>query len=190
MTNVICDESCLKADYNITKRQVKLLVDIDGCICEYNFPQLVKNFFGVDLSSQAIFAYDLADVLGVSNKLIDIMFRDIVFGKANFIDGSLDVLNEWWDKGYDIGIFSNRVKYMGNFELMKWLKGNKIPFHGIDVKGSGTYNFHIDDSPGKLASTMSGVKILFNQPWNRRCYDIKKQFVRVSSWGEIKDIVG
>ena len=174
----------------MTKDIKRLLVDIDGCICAYDFPKIVKNFFGVDLSSQAIFAYDLADVLGVSNVLINMMFKEQVFGKPQFIDGSLEVLNEWVEKGYDIGIFSNRVKYMTWYGLMKWLKDNKIPFHGIDEKGTGAYDFHIDDSPGKLASTVSEVKLLFSQPWNKRCYDIKKQFTRVFNWQEIKEIVG
>ena len=168
----------------------KLLVDIDGVIVEYPFPKMVKNFFGVDISKKAIFAYDLADVLGVAPILINTMFRDQVYGKANFIDGSREVLEEWYNRGYDIGIFTNRTKYMSRIDLLKWLKDNNIPFHGIDEKGKGSYHFHIDDSPGKLASTMSEVKLLYAQPWNEHCHDIKKQFTRVSSWEEVKGIVG
>jgi len=168
----------------------KVIVDIDGVVIQYPFPKMVKNFFGVDISTQAIFAYDLADVLGVAPVMINTMFREQVYGKANFIDGSQEVLQEWWDKGYDISIFTNRIKYMGKLDLLKWLKDNDIPFHGIDVKGKGAYNYHIDDSPGKLASTMSEVKLLFDQPWNKRCLDLKNQFIRVRSWQEIRKLVG
>jgi len=169
---------------------MRLLLDLDGVIVQYNFPLLVKNFFGVDLSSQAIFAYDLADVLGVAPSVINIMFREQVYGEPNFIDGSLSILKEWKAKGYEIIIFSNRVKYMGEAGLAQWLIDNAIPFDGIDVIGSGNYDFHIDDSPGKLAATDSGVKLLYNQEWNKRCLDIRNQFYRVSSWQEIKLIVG
>ena len=68
----------------------RLLVDLDGCVVEYNFPLLVKKFFGVDISKMQIYAYDLADVLGVTPALIDKMFQRQVFGKPNFIDGALE----------------------------------------------------------------------------------------------------
>ena len=167
----------------------QILVDIDGVICKYDFPKIVKSFFGVDLSSQAIFAYDLADVLGISPTLINTMFKEQVYGKPDFIDGSLDVLKEWKSKDYEIAVFSNRARYMGDFGFAKWLIDNQISFDGIDVVGSGSYDYHIDDSPSKLAATDSKIKLLYTQPWNKRCLDIKKQLARVSSWDEIKDIV-
>jgi len=166
----------------------RILLDIDGVVVNYDFPKIVKNFFGVDLSPYAIFAYDLADVLGVAPALINTMFKEQVYGKPDFIDGSLGTLEEWKTK-YEIAIFSNRVKYMGEFGLAKWLVDNLIPFHSIDVDGTGEYDYHIDDSPSKLASTNSRVKLLYHQSWNKRCLDIQKQLTRVYSWGEIKSIV-
>ncbi len=168
---------------------ISILIDIDGVICEYDFPRIVKEKFDILLDPESIFAYDLADVLGVSPVDIDNMFRGQVYGPARFIKGSLEVLNQWQDKGYDIEIFSNRVKYMGKDGLIQWLIGNNIPFNGIDLNGKGRYDYHIDDSPGKLASTDSLHKILFNHPWNRRCLDIHKLFNRVFSWEEIKTLV-
>jgi len=167
----------------------RILLDIDGVICEYDFPKIVKDFFGVDLSAQAIFAYDLADVLGVAPTIINLMFKEQVYGKANFIDGSLDILREWESKGYELAIFSNRVKHMGEVGLVQWLICNSIPFHGIDVKGTGNYDYHIDDSPGKLAATNSTFKLLYDQPWNKRCIDVNKRLQRVNSWQKIKEIV-
>ncbi len=171
------------------EREKRILVDIDGVICTYDFPKIVKNFFGVDLSPQAIFAYDLADVLGVAPSLIDLMFKEQVYGKPNFIDGALDTLREWESKGYEIGIMSNRVKYMGQMGLVTWLVDNEIPFSGTDRTGLDNYDFHIDDSPAKLASTNSKVKLLYTQPWNLRCLNIENKLTRVNSWEEIKSIV-
>jgi len=168
--------------------QKRILIDIDGVICQYDFPKIVKDFFGIDLSSQAIYAYDLADVLGVAPVLINTMFKGQVYGKPNFNDHALETLKEWKAKGYEIAIFSNRVKYMGEYGLLEWLIDNKIPFSGIDVLGNGIYDFHIDDSPSKLATTNSKTKLLFNQPWNSRCVDVYKQFTRVFNWQEISKI--
>lgn len=172
------------------KSNSRILLDLDGCVVQYDFSAIVKQHFGVKLSSKSIFAYDLADVLGVSSQEINKMFEGQVFGKPCFKEGALETLREWQSKSWEIIIYSNRVKYMGYMGLAEWLIKWDIPFDGFDLDGSGSYNFHIDDSPGKLAATDSKVKLLFKQPWNTRCKDIKKQMVRVKSWGEINKIIG
>ena len=166
----------------------RLCIDLDGCVVFYDFPEIVKEFFGVELDPDAIFAYDLADVLGVSPLLINKMFTKQVYGEPNFIDGALETLQEWKSKGYEITIYSNRVKYMGYFELAKWMIEWKIPFSGIDG-GQGEYDFHIDDSPSKLMATKSITKLLYSQPWNKRCLNITGEIRRVYTWEEIKELV-
>jgi len=165
----------------------RICIDIDGCICEYNFPKIVKNFFGIDLSAQMIFAYDLADVLGVAPVVINTMFKNQVYGKPNFAEGAIDTLNEWKSKGYDLVIYSNRVKYMGDEGLVRWLIEWQIPFSRIDG-GQGFYDVHIDDSPSKLMATNSDIKLLFDQPWNQRCYNITGKLQRVKSWQEVRNV--
>ena len=167
---------------------IKILLDLDGVVIQYDFPKIVKDFFGVDLSAQDIFAYDLADVLGVSKAGIDLMFKKQVYGKPNFIKGALETLKEWEAKRYKLAIFSNRVKYMGTDKLQLWLKEYQIPFTYIS-DGEDRYDYHIDDSPTKLMGTDSTVKLLYTQPWNLRCLDITKSLKRVNSWEEIRAIV-
>src|SRR3990167_3803382 len=75
------------------------LIDMDGCVCEYDFPKIVKTFFGIDLSSQAIFAYDLADVLGVAPHLINQMFKQQVWGTPRFMPDAIETLTDWDKKG-------------------------------------------------------------------------------------------
>ncbi len=186
MPTLVCPEvTIIQPKLEPTKR---ILVDLDGTIVTYDFPKIVKNFFGVDLDSQSIFAYDLADVLGVSPKEIDEMFKEQVYGKPNFIEGALETLREWEAKGYKISIFSNRVKFMEYWGLVQWLIEYKIPFLEIS-DGLDKYDVHIDDSPSKLAVTNSDVKLLYTQPWNKRCLDIQKQLTRVENWQEIRMII-
>ena len=184
-TTVLPEAPIIELKKMTTKR---LLCDLDGCIVTYDFTALVKNFFGVELSPKDIYAYDLADVLGVSPKEIDKMFKEQVYGKPNFIEGSLDTLNEWKTKGYEIIIFSNRVKYMGYEGLARWLIKYQIPFNGLDG-GTDTYDVHIDDSASKLMATDSKLKLLYSQSWNERCLNITGSLQRVSSWEEIRETV-
>ena len=165
-------------------RKLSLLLDIDGVVAKYDFVGLVKRYFGVDIEPKAIFAYNLADVLGVSSKEIDNMFQEQVWGKPVFMDNALDTLNEI-SKIYEIIIYSNRIKYMGEMNLAKWLIDYKIPFEGIDY-GQNEYDFHVDDRPEKLEGTNSSIKLLYTQPWNEGCLNIKNNLTRVNNWGEIK----
>jgi len=167
----------------------RLLVDIDGVICDYDFKFLVKKHFGVDLSPLMLYAYDLADVLGVAPALINTMFKEQVYGEPKFNKGAIKTMQSWVDEGYSVIIYSNRIKYMGYEGLEEWLIKYKVPFTEIDG-GQGAYNYHIDDSPAKLASTDSSKKLLYTQAWNTRCLDIHKSFIRVNNWDEIRKVIG
>jgi len=168
-------------------KKPRLLLDIDGVVVRYDFVGLVKRYFKVDIGPKAIFAYNLADVLGVSSKEIDNMFQEQVWGKPNFMYNALKILNEI-SQVYDIIIYSNRVKYMGELGLVKWLVDYQIPFEGVDY-GQGEYDLHIDDRPEKLEDTKSSLKLLYTQPWNEGCLNIKNNLIRVNNWIDIKNKV-
>ena len=166
-----------------------LCLDLDGCVVEYDFPRIVKEYFGVDLSPEKIFAYDLADVLGVSNDEINNMFYDQVWGEPQFVEDAIPTLKGWLDKNYVIGILSNRVKYMNIDGLIRWLTHYSIPYSFIIVKTGAKFDFHIDDSPAKLMSVDAKTKLLYNQPWNKRCLNVKRELKRVKNWQEIREII-
>jgi len=179
---VVSDARKLKE--KIETRKPRLLLDIDGVIVKYDFVGLVKRYFNVDIEPKAIFAYNLADVLGVSSREIDDMFQEQVWGKPIFMDNALDTLSEI-SKIYEIIIYSNRIKYMGEMGLAQWLIDNQIPFEGIDY-GQSKHDFHIDDRPEKLEDTDSSIKLLYTQPWNEGCLNIKHNLKRVNNWYEIR----
>jgi uncharacterized HAD superfamily protein len=118
------------------------------------------------------------------------MFKDTVWGKPEFNKDSLEVLNSWEQKGYEIVIHSSRVNYMKEIGLASWLVKNKIPFSGIDTTGkSRKYDVQIDDRPVKLKNANSKLKLLYNASYNQHCFNIEKDLVRVYSWREIEKIV-
>lgn len=166
-----------------------ICIDLDGVVVRYDFHRLAKQYFGVKLPEDEIFAYDLADVLGVSPDEINDMFKEQVWGKPKFIEGAVETMRGWLNK-YVIGILSNRTKYMNIEGLIQWMEHYKIPFSFVVTKLK-TYPFayHIDDSPSKLMKVNAENKILFNQPWNKRCLNIKNGMIRVNNWQEIREII-
>jgi uncharacterized HAD superfamily protein len=167
---------------------MRLLIDVDGVICKYNYGDIVKKHFGVEIDEYNVFAQDMSDVLGVKSEEINKMFYNQVHNQPQFIENALPTLKTLYNK-HEIIIFTNRTKYMSLEELTKWLIENNIPFHGIDVQGTGEYQFHVDDSPAKLMKTNSKVKLLFSQSWNRRCLNITGSLKRVYSWNDVAELV-
>lgn len=183
-TDKFCQEGYC-SECELSKK--KILLDIDGVICAYDFESLVWNKFKAKIDSKNIFAYNLADVLGVPSSEIDEMFHSQVWGMPFFNPEAIETLKLWKEK-HQVLIYSNRIKYMGIMGLATWLIDYRIPFTAID-DGKGQYDFHIDDRPEKLCSTDSKVKLLYHQEWNARCLNVKNNLQRVYNWGEIKNIV-
>ncbi len=183
--NKLCQEGYC-SECELSKK--KILVDIDGVICNYDFESIVWNKFHVKIDSKNIFAYNLADVLGVSSAKIDDMFRVQVWGMPYIYPFAIETLRQWKNK-YQVLIYSNRIKYMNRDGLARWLVDWRIPFTDID-NGKDEYDFHIDDRPEKLCDTNSKIRLLYTQPWNESCLNIENKLTRVNSWYEIQKIVG
>ena len=77
---------------------------------------------------------------------------------------------------------------MGENGLAHWLIDYEIPFTSIG-NGRQYYDVHIDDRPSKLMDTDSKLKLLFNQPWNKNCFNLEEKLERVYSWNDIKEKV-
>lgn len=180
----------------ISKEKMKnLIVDIDGCICRYDFPKLLNKYFGVAIPNSGIFTYSLEDSLGVPPKMVEDMFAAEVYNEPNMIPGARSALKGFISRGYDVLILSNRLHWMTVDELGDWLDTWCILY--TDVIGDGELpsyvHAHIDDSPHKLLCVDEKTKvkhrILFTCPWNEQCLDILGKFERADNWKEVRRLV-
>ena len=175
-------------DYtDVIKKSPRICLDLDGVVCVYDFPRMIKEDFGIDIRSEDIYTYDIDDILGVTKEAVIAMFMKRVYDPAICEPGALNTLNEWIAKGYEIFIYSNRINLIGTTALLLWLNDNDIPFTSLTRGLKNEYDLHIDDRPPKLAATNSRYKMLYHRPWNDKCLDIKNQFRVVYNWKEIKE---
>ena len=171
---------------------MNLLIDIDGCICTYDFPRITKEIFGVAVPNDGIWTYDLETSLGVATEDVTKMFVSQLYVPPNFQTGAMETLRHFMDKGDMICVFTNRLAFMLEQQLHEWLTKYEIPTHAI-VKTplNGVYDFHIDDSPRKMMNVDKHTlnKLLFNNPWNSHCLNITGKLQRVHSWAEIRKVI-
>ena len=170
------------------KEPPRICLDLDGVVCEYDFPRMIKEDFGIDIRTEDIYTYDIDDILGVTKEAVKAMFKKRVYDPARCEPDARDTMEEWIERGYKILVYSSRSSLMGSVTLELWIDENHIPCTHLTT-GQGEYDIHIDDRPSKLAATDSRHKLLYNRPWNRGCWDIKHQFRRVYDWKEIKERV-
>ena len=142
-------------------------------------------------------SYSLEDSLGVSSRSVDEMFLAETHAPPNLVEDSIETLQHFVDNGYEIIVYSMRVRYMSESGLSSWLIRYGIPhsriMHNSELtsRAAGYIDYHIDDSPKKLIDLgqVSNHKLLFDCPWNRNCMNIYNIVRRVYSWKEIKEVV-
>jgi len=169
-----------------------VIVDIDGVVCQYDFPKMLKKHFGVSVDNKLIHSYSIEDCLGLPGDLVSKMWEEEAYNKPNFIPGALQALKKLHSQ-HLVFIYSNRAKIIGDYALYQWLKENKIPFEDLYSREHAysrpRYVYHVDDSPQKLMDTGAENKLLFDQPWNRGCKNILGELKRVKSWKEVLEVI-
>ncbi len=171
-----------------------LIVDVDGCIAQYDFPAILKKYFGVTLTNKDIYAYSLEDCLGTSSAAIEDIFIKECFAPPNFIPGAINTLKYLMARDDEIYILTNRLHFMSETEFEEWAEKYGIPYTAI-LNGRLPEYAHaqVDDHAVKLMNTqqLTTVKhsILFNAPWNRRCLNVTGQLERAKNWGQVKEII-
>ncbi len=172
-----------------------LIIDIDGTVAQYDFSVLLKKYFGVSLPNDMIMCYSIEECLGVTEAEVRAMFKKECYAPANMIPGARTALERFMAKDYEVDILSHRLNFMSQMELEDWLGQNNIPFSSVITFNSLPSYAHaaIDDSPTKLlrigTNTTVGKLILYEQPWNCRCHDIKNKFTWVKNWQQVVEEV-
>lgn len=168
-----------------------LIVDVDGVIAEFDFPNLLGQYMGVRLPTAKVNTFDLSNLLGVSKVAIKEMFEAEVFNHQQIVIGASYYLRSFMQKGFDILIFSDRLQWMTKEELGDWLEEQGVPFSEV-IDRDSLPSFavaHIDDRPAKLMEVWETIKVnkllLFDRPWNRRCMNITGRLTRVKNWKQI-----
>ena len=169
-----------------------ILLDVDGCVHRYNFGAITKEHFGRAVYNKDIKAYSMADALGVSDNDMREIWAKEAQKPANLIEGAVDTIKWFLANDYQVFILSSRAKIMTYSGLEKWLEKAGVPCSGMMAFGTLPEYVHvaIDDNPSKLLRIKEEAKVgkllLFNQPWNAFCRDIKRQFIRVYDWDDVK----
>ena len=173
-----------------------IIVDLDGVICQYDFPKLIKKHFGVAVLPEWLWCYGLEDSLGLPFDEVHRMFAKEAFAPPTFIDGAISALASLILRDYNVCILSNRTKYMELEDLTDWASTYKIPFSQVITCASLPSYVHvaIDDWPRKLLELDSKTTVkkllLFQQPWNEQCHNLLERLTFVRDWNDILEEVG
>ena len=170
---------------------MKIGVDIDGTIADYNLTATTKKHLGREEANDVFICFSESAILKGPGEELLAVFQKYARQKAILIDGAVESIRRLRDKGHNIIIYSNRLLFMDKAELEDWLRDNKIPFTAVWAKRNPPQlDYHVDDNPAKLVNLGDGTrnKLLFDQPWNRRCLDVAN-IRRVYNWKEVEEII-
>ena len=172
-----------------------IIVDLDGVTVQYNFAEIIQKDFGHTVINSGIWCCSIEDSLGVSPEAVTKMFQVENKAKPNFMPGAIETLKYFLAKDYEVYILTNRLYFMTKEELVAWLEKYRIPYSGLVTNGDLPFyaHAHIDDSPTKLMSVRDKIEvkhsILFENPWNKKCLNIKGEMERAKNWGQVRRIV-
>lgn len=174
---------------------MNLIIDVDGVICQYDFPTIIKKHFGVDIPKGAIYTYSIEDALGVSSVDVGKMFQVETHAEPKLMPGAIKSLWQFLDSGFEVCLFTNRLNFMTVEELEDWLGKWEIPYSSILTPQTLPNYTHacIDDSPQKLMLVDSTINvkhpILFTGILNKRCLNITGRMIRAKNWKEVRKII-
>ena len=171
---------------------MRIGIDIDGTIADYNPSVTQKRHVGKEVGNDLFICYTELAVSGVPPKEIYSAFQEYARQPAKLIPDSVAVMQRLIDEGHEVVIYTNRLLFMDRTELEGWLRKNNIPFSEVWAEAElPTFDYHLDDNPAKLANLGDNTrhKLLLDQPWNRNCVDDSADVRRVYNWKEFAEII-
>ncbi|MCP4632135.1 MAG: hypothetical protein GY855_04350 [candidate division Zixibacteria bacterium] len=179
-------------------------VDIDGVIVDFisqfitayhkKYPRLRK------IKKEDICRHSIESVLGLFEEEVhELIEHTTLFYKFPLIDGACETLTKLADN--NIFICTSRPERHRQLTI-NMLKEYKIPHKKLIFRGNGNkldvllkemphFDIFIEDNIGESISLSKLVKqvLVFRQPWNANCLNVRKTLKYVDNWDEVYDAI-
>ncbi len=169
--------------------------DIDGVIADFSEPliQAIKRNYGVTLSEEDIYCFDLNLVLGITKAEETQLVSEVLKGDLPLYSGAREVLAQLSREGHSIFLLTGRWSYLRNATEL-WLKEKSVPYtelhlltvgkkYEVDIAG---LDLIVEDSLKEALEWTQRVKnvLVYDHPWNQTL-NVKGLTKRVHNWNEI-----
>jgi len=196
----------------------QIYVDLDDVLAETGrmILQVLATEFGKQVEWDQVLDYDLGVSLGmdeaVLTEFMHALHRPEVLASVVPIPGSLEALERWVERGYEIEVVTGRPRATEEISR-KWLRSKEMPHHSlihvdkyaweeellgtssgvplVQLAGNG-YCLAVEDSAEvaiHLTEILEAPVVVLDRPWNRRQLDeypnLDGRIVRCESWPEI-----
>ncbi|MBT4639454.1 MAG: bifunctional metallophosphatase/5'-nucleotidase [Deltaproteobacteria bacterium] len=189
-----------------------IYVDMDDVIASTvkAFIEIVKREFGKTVTHEQITDFDLKKSFQLTQSeyehLFEVAHRPDEILAMDVIDGAIEVLTSWSDKGHPISIVTGRLTSTYDASL-EWLSKHEVPFDSfiivdkysrpgmddniaitLDQLSGMAFELAVEDSAAMaafLANDMDTPVALLDRPWNREI-NSKPNLKRYSDWQDLK----
>lgn len=189
----------------------RIYVDVDDVISKTTdtYAGVIAREFGKHVRFEDVVTFDLKESFGLTDNefhyFFDLVHQPEVLLDYEPVDGALDGLQAWSDRGHGIDIVTGRPSSTQE-PTLEWLSRHEVPFDsftmvdkynraandpGIAISkaelAARHYDLAVEDSRDMalfLAGRMGVKVLLYDRPWNALGIDHDK-VRRVASWEEI-----
>ena len=188
-----------------------IYVDLDDVLSDttQSFIDILKREFNKSVNFEDIFSFDLKVSFNLTDSQYEHFFHrahqpDVIM-QFSPIEGAIDVLEKWNQRGYHVSIVTGRLTTAYDASL-GWLAKHKVPYHSftmvdkysrknidrnmaISMEAFSEMKFclAVEDSAAMAQhlSQQMGIPVaLIDRPWNRTA-KLNHNVQRYASWSDI-----
>lgn len=191
-----------------------IYIDMDDVIAATvkSFIAIVEREFGRSVTNDQITDFDLKKSFDLSQSeyehLFEVAHRPEEILGMDTIDGALETLTIWSEKGFRISIVTGRLTSTWESSL-EWLSNHRVPYDEFTIVDkydrpemdpkiaiskeqltSMSFSLAVEDSAAMaafLSNHMDTPTALLDRPWNQDI-DLNPNLTRYSNWQELQNI--
>ena len=191
-----------------------IYVDLDDVLAETTqaFSKLLKREYGREVGLEQITSFNFQEAFGLNQEEFEYFFelihRPEEILRFEPVDGAIEVLTRWADRGYEIAIVTGRLTSTYESSL-DWLLMHEFPYDSfimvdkysrpetdpriavsLNDLSSMKFGLAVEDSLAMaefLSQTMDTRVALFDRPWNRG-HLLNGKIKRCSGWEQIESL--